>query len=257
MKKLLVGLVLFMVACGREEFSEKKSDTQQFFENATRRDPSDTELKRTGYVTEIGCTTFFVENTQNRTILISARHCFNYAITNWCQTNGAIEDNFGVRGKCKNVLAADFKYDIAMYEAEFPYTPASENTFKLAAFSPKEKTRLQMTGFPADTQRQKKITTTENCWVLDDDTSSPYNDTVDRSARHNCTTWGGNSGGPMYLENTNIAIGLPYTYRPGDYTNYPQDDLKTSAWLAKMSDFVDRNKKKLEDVGVVIVDQQP
>ena len=111
-----------------------------------------------------------------------------------------------------------------------------------------------MVGYPADQYRRAKLTTTENCWILQADTASPHSRHVDRSARHNCTTYGGNSGGPMIAEGSDIALSLPFTSAPGDYRMRDADLVSTSSHMAKMSDFVRAHRSKLVAEGVVIAE---
>jgi hypothetical protein len=120
-----------------------------------------------------------------------------------------------------------------------------------------------MIGYPADedpqTARRGKLTTTENCWVLKSSVPSLYDDPhlADHSSLHNCTTYGGNSGGPMYIEGSLDAIGLPFTYAPDDYTRRDPNDLSTAADLAQMADFVGTFRSQLTEAGVVISDTPP
>jgi len=118
-----------------------------------------------------------------------------------------------------------------------------------------------MTGHPGDPNRKGRMTSTFNCWTLQSTIASPYIGTYfnlyDTSSLHNCSTYGGNSGGPLYLEGTNIAIGLPYTYRPHDFNLRDPWDLDTAAYLAQIGDFVTRNRQKLNQAGITIVESLP
>jgi V8-like Glu-specific endopeptidase len=230
----------------------------QFFANSMRRDASASEAKKVAWLG--GCTTFFVENNQGKTYLVTARHCVDHAITTWCSRHGRIVDNQGREGECTRVIAADREHDIALYEAQLPYVPARSSTFRLAAYTPGVETRLRMIGYPADddpeTARRGRLTTTYNCWVLSDTVSSPWDDMVDPSLLHNCTTYGGNSGGPMYVEGTRDAIGLPFTYVPDDYHRRDPWDLDAAAVLAQMSGFVAQFRPQLEAAGVAIAESR-
>src|SRR5262249_37855513 len=124
-------------------------ESHQFFENSTRRDATDLEARRVAYVAD-GCTAFFLENTANKTYLASARHCFDYSITNWCETDGLVQDNDGQRGHCVGIVAADLHHDIAVFEANIPHPSTGASTLQLSPFVPPVGTRLVMTGYPFD-----------------------------------------------------------------------------------------------------------
>ena len=102
--------------------------------------------------------------------------------------------------------------------------------------------------------RRGRLTVTENCWVIDGDEPSPHADLLDRSALHNCSTYGGNSGGPMIAEGTRIAVGLPFTYQPGDYDRRDPNDRATAAYLAKMADAAGTFREALVAAGIVLVE---
>jgi hypothetical protein len=240
-------------ACGQQQPADS-SDLQQFFEQSTRRDPDAFEAAHV--VNLNGCAAFFVENTAGKTILGTARHCVSYSITSWCSNGGTIRDNNGRTGRCTRVVAADTGHDIALFEASLPYTPTAEQGLRLAAYQPPVNTRLQMIGYPADQYRHAALTLTENCWVLQTTTRSPHADSnlQDRSSLHNCTTYGGNSGGPMIREGDDVVIGLPFTYQPNDYHLRSATDLRTAAHLAQMADYVETHRTELENEGIVVAD---
>jgi len=56
----------------------------------------------------------------------------------------------------------------------------------------------------------------------------------------------------MIEEGTSVAVGLPFTYSPGDYRNRDPENLNTAAYLAQMSDFVATFRTTLEAEGVVL-----
>src|SRR5262245_28084080 len=88
---------LHVSGCGSDAASNASdvSVTKQFFKNATRRDATTEEAALTAKITNIGCTAFFVESTSDKTLMASARHCFNFDAPNWCSTDGAITTNDG------------------------------------------------------------------------------------------------------------------------------------------------------------------
>jgi len=232
-----------------------ESDVYGFFENSKRRAATESEAR---YVARVdGCTAYFVENRAGKTILGSARHCFKYNIQSWCENGGRVRDNFGNSGECTRIIAADAKLDIAFFEASLQ-PPAPGDTLRLASYTPKLETQLRMIGYPADRMNVAKLNVTESCWVIRASTRSPHGDSRlgDLSSMHNCSTYGGNSGGPMIPVGTRDVIGLPFTYRPGDYTLRKSTSANPSGglYLAQMAGFLKIHRAKLEAEGVVIVD---
>jgi hypothetical protein len=228
-----------------------------FFKNSTRRAST---VSESDYVVRFvkGCTAFFIKNSKGKTYLITARHCAKMSIYGWCKRGGKFTDENAKEGKCDRVVASDDAHDIALVEATFPYKPTASQSLSLAAYSPKKLQKLVMIGYPTDVYRKGSVTTTDRCWITEEDLASPHPITMsDRSAKHNCTTYGGNSGGPMIAEGTSIAVGLPFTYFPDNYTNYDEKDVTNHAMMAKMSDFVADHRATLLAAGVDIVDTDP
>lgn len=222
-----------------------------FFANSTRRDATVLEAQPIAKVR--GCTAYFIRNSAGKVFVGSARHCFGGAISTWCQGGGAITRTDGIAGRCTRVVAADRNHDLAIVEASFPQPPLA--TLRLADYTPLVDTRLTMAGFPADKYRKGKLTVTENCWILKESVPSPHAGTWnDQSALHNCTTYGGNSGGPMIVEGTDVVVGLPFTYMPNDYTERDPNRLSTASHMAKMADFVSTFRRTLESEGIELVD---
>jgi len=130
----------------------------------------------------------------------------------------------------------------------------------LYPYLPPARTRLVMVGYPADddpsTARRRMLTVTENCWTAGGAVVSPYFNSKeypgsnDWSQHHNCTTYGGNSGGPMYSEGTRLVVGLPFTYIRDVYTRTDDDD--ATAALALMADFVSVHAIELKAAGIAI-----
>lgn len=235
-------MFLCLVACTKPT---QVSITNQMFENAVRRDATTDEA---GYVVKVdtGCTAFFVKNSGSETLMISARHCTQDKEQEWCANGGSFENDItGIKGTCKSILASDATHDVFMFSANVNKAPTQ--TLSLAANAPKVKDALKMIGYPADQNsgshvgRFGKLTVTENCWVLGANYESPYIGSEyvyrDIAALHNCSVYGGNSGGPMILEKTEVALGLPFTYSD-DLQERSSSDLQTASNMAQMSDFV-------------------
>jgi hypothetical protein len=236
------------------------TNSHQFFENSERRDASAAEASRVARIANIGCAAFFLENTARKVYVATARHCFDFHMDSWCAGGGGVVDNDGNQGKCLQIVAADPNHDIAVFESDIPHASSGDSTLVLASYVPKTGSKLIMTGYPVDSDpenpRRGKLTTTENCWTLTGSVESPFigmdNDaTIDKSARHNCSTYGGNSGGPMYIEGSRDAIGIPFMYQD-DYTRRSATKIDTASYLALMSDFVGKHKSELDGAGIVV-----
>lgn len=246
---IIFPVILLLHSCGSHH--EETSALNKFFVNSLRRDANESE-KGLVVRTPKGCAAFFIKNNQNKTILGSARHCFDHKITEWCNTGGPLVDNFGNQGKCERIIAADTTHDFAIFSAKFPYIPSADQTLTLTTFEPKIGTNLKMIGYPADKYRAARLTVTENCWILKSSVTSPHLNMRDRSSLHNCTTYGGNSGGPMIVSGTSFVVGLPFTYAPNDYNLRDSQNLTTAAYMAKTSDLTLLFRSKLLAEGIVI-----
>jgi hypothetical protein len=253
------SMVAVLLATGCKSSGSKP---KQFFEQSRRREATADE--RDLIVNISGCSAFFVKNSVNKLYLMTAQHCLSGTDPElWCQqhagyagTPASGESNVG----CKRVVASEPKRDILLFELNDNPEYAGRG-LSLGRFQPRASTRMKMLGYPSDGQHSFNLTATENCWISAVPVPTPHaNDKhfwVDTSGRHNCTTYGGNSGGPMIMESTDIAIGLPFTYKPGDFNQTPAFDASNAAWIALMSEFVEKFYDKLATAGVVIAATQP
>lgn len=246
-----------LTACSNAvDATRDESQLQQFFVNAERREPASEESA--AIVRLRGCTGFFVRNTKNQVLMMTARHCLGSKAADaadvWCASGVAVADtNSGALGTCKRVVAAEAGYDLTMFEMDFgnEFQPAA--TLRLAKTAPAIETQLVMIGYPSDKFRESQLTLTENCWVTGDVGESPYTDLLDPAGHHNCTTYGGNSGGPMIIRGTDIVIGEPFTYFKNSYTEY-RADAKHQASYASTVAFVERHTDELKEAGVVLAE---
>lgn len=262
---LLLAALAVGCAPANADAPEARGSTvsNQFFENSARRDANALEAS---YVAKLGggCTSFFLENTAGKVYMATARHCVEFKVMDWCESDGAITDNAGVTGRCTKVVAADQTRDFAIFEVAMVHPSSGASTLRLAAYTPPQSTKLTMTGYPGDkdpaTGRNGKLTTTENCWVMG---NAPFIDTrpfsdgqasADVVVQHNCSTYGGNSGGPMVAVGTRDAIGLPATFQEDDYVRRSSTDLESAAWVGLMSFFVEAHRAELTAAGIAISD---
>ena len=247
---LLAGLA---ISCRQQDNSAPESKPSHFFSSSKRRDAGSAERQMVAKVG--GCAAFFLESSSKGIYMASARHCFKKSITTWCNGGGAIVGNNGEAGRCKRIIAADYGHDIAVFEADFGSVRPAMTALKLSTGAPAAGTPLKMIGYPGDPWRKGALTVTESCTAEGRVYRSPHRDLLDLSMRHNCSTYGGNSGGPMLRAGTNEVIGLPFTYRKlGSATGYdvkhPYAFEGSLAYLALMSDFVGKNAAALAAAGI-------
>jgi hypothetical protein len=229
-----------------------------FYENSRRRPTTDIERK---YLANIGgCAGFFVQNTQGKNLLVTARHCLNYSASQFCKDKKIIFDRkHELERQCLRIVASSAKLDITMIEVDGPLRDQEDNLI-LADFTPQAQTRIYLVGFPNDQYAFSGANVTENCWILSNDISYPYQGTIywkkglqDPALWHNCSTFGGNSGGPVIIEGSNVVVGLPFTY---DQTNIGnKNPYSSQARFNLMSNYVELLRNDLEDAGVILTQE--
>lgn len=253
----LTAFTSFLGACGQHAIHE--ASLQSFFENSRRRVATTDETYAIANLN--GCTAFFVQTTrqlQNDTYVVSARHCVDYKATDWCTRGGKIVDHqTGKVGLCSKVIAAAIDRDIVVFKVS-GLTKDNGRLLKLTGYGAASGMSLKMLGYPVDSivraegQPGVDVIATEDCWITADSASNLYKDTIDPSARHNCTTYGGNSGGPILHEGTRDVVGLPISYEPEDGTMHSVNDLSSAAYMARMADFTLYFQKSLSAAGIQI-----
>lgn len=261
MRRILTIAIAMLSALGcKPRQAADDSSAKNFFENSRRREATNVEKARVVRL-PMGCTGFYVENSQRKTVVATARHCVDYNATDWCKKLGEMTDAVsGTKGTCKAIVAGDGLHDIFLFESTLPL-PNSMKTFRLAGFAPPARTRLTMTGYPADKYATGGVMTSENCWILRDLVDSPHKESadgakgaLDKSYTHNCSTYGGNSGGPMFIESTDIVVGQPFTYSPENYGNRAYTE---EAWGAHMVEFVKTFRTQVDAAGIAVVETLP
>jgi V8-like Glu-specific endopeptidase len=236
------------------------ANLNQFFENSKRRRANSAEQ---GMVMRLdnGCTAFAVKNTADKSLIITARHCVDFDPKSWCANGGGLTDNFGNSGRCTQIIASTVAKDVMMFESDIDVSKVQG--LRLASFVPQKSTRLTMIGYPADNYAKGQLTVTENCWILETEVrenghkyKTDKTRITDRIASHNCSTYGGNSGGPMILKGSDIVVGLPYSYMPDDYKPRSKADTRTAATMARIEEFVKTHGATLKKFGVAIANNQ-
>lgn len=198
------------------------------------------------------CTGFFIKNNGSRVLIGTARHCMEYDEQTAClegRLNFQTTDSKPFSGQCKRVQISSLEDDFLVLEADFDKHQSEllnqRRGYHFRENEVPEYTRVKTLGYPSDPERKSSLTITENCWTLPE--SSPkFWDALNEAQRkelneitaknkkqysekvlefknkidfvrkkYNCTTYGGNSGGPVVIEGTRVVIGLPAGYYPG------------------------------------------
>lgn len=250
-----------------------------FFVNSKRRDPNEKD-KMTSAMVMIetfggNCTGFFVKNKNNRLLIVTARHCGEYQFTKRCKSGSIwLTTEAGhFKGKCLNTLIDNSDYDVALFEAQFK-KPEDEVRAKIsfaqmsAKIYPKD-TRLQLYGYPTD--RRTDATVSENCWINNGKNIYDYFSRFELEAHneernsyhpdrdkvlnkallmpYNCDVYGGNSGGPVTVENTDVVIGMPAGYYKKIFRKVPAE---ASSYFYSLKTFIDGNLTDLNAAEVEI-----
>ncbi len=230
------------------------SKLNRFFENARRRDADQSEKSYIGKIEN--CTGFFVRNSKNLNLFMTARHCMQFDAAKWCASNHVVTDEISKETyRCSKVAAQVNSADTVLLELNGTRKGGS---LRLAKFLAAAGTPIKMVGYPGDLMALGKPTTTENCWIQDAISPNPYPNHAflrDLTYSHNCSTYGGNSGGPMIIEGTDIAVGQPYSYEPADYKKYVfYENLLNGAAIFNLTS---PRKDTLAALGVELVANQP
>jgi hypothetical protein len=275
-----LAIVLAVMASVPSAFGE-------FFANSQRREIRESELGSAvrmivGTRMVPVCSGFLVENTRGNIYVATARHCLGYEATESCRKGGfAFTEIVGFPVPfalhCKRVVAGTREDDLVLLEVKMtdpldrPQDPTSAlqhlAQYRLADYVPPAFAAIQMIGFPADSIQDSKPTVSENCQIqpksakdingqttLSLDKAGAADELQRLIGKHNCSVYGGNSGGPIVLENTRDVVGLPAGYYP-DHLQTVNSDRAAGIELTK--GFVDRNRAALVENGVVLSSQPP
>jgi len=201
------------------------------------------------------CTAFAVQNAEKKPIIFTARHCMNYTSNDWCKSVGEILSADGsTKFSCKEIIFDPQDSDFAAMLVD---KPLQSEGLLLADFDPAPGRRLQLIGFPSDWYAKSLggAIITENCW-LSQSPRQPVNVAVPMkptplALSHNCATYGGNSGGPMLIESTNVVVGLPASYWKSATIRSMQETAyiyPTKDMLAQHKDFITSQQIRVANV---------
>jgi len=255
-------MILSLLLAGMSLSSFAGIDDIDLFSANTRRETlSKNSPKAIGFVKIGGCTGFFVETSHaTRSFVSSSRHCFEYDAPAWCKTGTAKIHSTGQQIKCLGVAAGDETHDTIMFEFQNISRDRSGDLSYSKTMPPKS-TRLEMIGFPKDgyltDSSLDTLITSHNCRVVNPGGTNIYTSVPevidDEVFLHDCSTYGGNSGGPMMIEGTLVVVGIPDQYRPG---STPTTDLDAGRNIqgVRVDAFVDDLQSDLLVAGIVLVD---
>jgi hypothetical protein len=218
-----------------------------------------------------GCGAFFIKNDSNRIFVGSARHCFGNNEFGMCDpTKDMFQTQVGsFPGRCKNLVASSLKSDFFIFEADFgDKNDEIKNNFASLTLGIVTGDigfrKLEVYGYPGDI-RNFKPTKTYNCSSFSKDYDPDFTLFVgynpgqmapqqllaqtNQRFKHNCTLYGGNSGGPVILEGTTTIIGLPYTYVP----NHPVFDDNYYGLLESLNNLYEEKLALFEKLKIAVV----
>jgi V8-like Glu-specific endopeptidase len=227
------------------------SHARMIFENVERTDATDEE-KATVLMHQGGCTGFWPANKTDRLLAATAKHCLaGKTPKEACDAKMEFYSNYGDTFICKKVLVEHKKNDTFIVEVEQKHKWLSysfkKRTLLLTKVFPFFGIPLTMVGYPGDLKG--KLTTTKDCHI-----TGWYRSVLSRAydvaVEHNCSTWGGNSGGPIFLEGTNRVVGVPGAYMAGQKTAYKKYDGSNQTFYEDIGLFIENNRKVLEAEGI-------
>lgn len=236
------------------------------------------------------CTGFFIENESQRFIVGTHNHCASFNFEQICTDSNKSDaivftpSVYKTKGFCKRVIAQSNYNDFIILEVEFPEVDKvqllkSIQFLKLGFFLPKQSSPLKMIGHPSDQERKTRLTVTENCSVLSTEITAfsflteqeksrlsngiknrnrSNEEAIKRSNNlakaeflgHNCTTYGGNSGGPILVAKTKIVVGLPAGFFPGIYRPLPSN---SSLRMETTHGFIKETLNILKSEGIILI----
>jgi hypothetical protein len=250
-RKYLLLSIGILSAC-QPASSLLSGDDTAFFANSLRRAPlADEPNVQAILQMKMGCTGYFVGSSLGQVLVMTANHCVDHKPAEWCaDINNYAFDQAGNLRRCQRLIVGEASSDLLLFEFDGPPPPA---TLALLEDGAVQNRRLVMYGYPVDMFARSGMNVTENCWITGKRDASRWEEyTHDTGFLHNCSTYGGNSGGPMVVENSRAVVGQPSTYFRDVFTNYASDG-ETTAWGSDMTSFIRRNRSALRGVGAEIV----
>lgn len=254
-----VALIVALTSCKfKSEGADQVSQIKFLNEHSRRRAASAEESTNIFRLKTYGgntCTAFAVKNDTKKPIVFTARHCMNFTASDWCSKVSEITSSDQKNSyRCKSVLFDPKDSDYAALELD---KPIQSEGFLLANFDPALGRRLQLIGFPSDWYAKSLEGTiiTENCWLTSSKREPPNIQSQitphPLALMHNCATYGGNSGGPMIIENSNIVVGLPATY----WRSARIRSMDENAFVYPTKDLIDKHRSFIDSEKILLAGQ--
>ncbi len=225
------------------------------------------------------CTGFFIDNLNKKPFLVTARHCVEYEMTSACKNNSftVITEIGKFKGTCEKIIAGSIFDDIIIILIDFADNKQKAlkdiSFLSLSSVKPQIYTRFNALGYPVDIyNKDKLLRLVKNCWQVDkvvtkgDISLNVLNalnhasaETIEQTKKlrkkqlyHNCSIFGGMSGGPLIIEGTREVVGIPDGYfSSGGIPYFFSYDVGTTYEL--FSNFIQRNIKSLKKNDVTII----
>lgn len=243
--------VLSFVGCGEGlQHLTEASEAKLMFEQAQRVDASEQEMNRFALMLLLDeqggvigrCAASWIASERYSDLFQSANHCTRYQPYAACSriqihlpeaaNQGKLTNSTRI-GRCKEIKFASDNSDYLFFRitVDRPQLLNGMQQLYWSSTTPAVNTPLVSYGFPSDSERSRRATRTANCEVLKTDSVETWSDYLeerfngnipsdwqeasqrtDPRFEHNCSTYSGNSGGPLVIANSRIIVGMPSDY---------------------------------------------
>ncbi len=247
---IFVVVAMSFIACKVRDTSVSRPASINF--DSVRRLANEAERELTVKV-QGNCAGFFLKNDNNKTQYVAtALHCLSSLgeskseIEQACLNDKIELTNYKNEiGRCHSALFVGGGYDLVVLQVAFP--THSNTSVSLPDFQANKEVPLKTIGYPVDIQAKGRLVVSYECQLKTYGVKPnwPNQTYISRPvALHNCSFWGGNSGGPVIYLGTDMVVGInSHGYRNVDERYNSMVNLAT---------FTKDNRKKLRSLGFVL-----